>query len=860
MTAETASYPGLFENYLEELRADGAAHDDLLVDHLSEDGSTAAGPVIQELASEGIDSVARQVDELVDAEGVSFGHSGPPSANWRLDPLPILLPAGEWRLLEEGIRQRSILLDLVLTDLYGPRTLLHERVLPPEIVLGHEGFLGAVDQMSLPTRRQLVLGATDLVRAPGGRWTVVSDHTQAPTGAGYAMADRRIVSRVLDRLYRSIAPRRLRGFFDLVELALLEAAPTTQTPTVVLLTAGPTARASYDEALTATLLGHPLAQADDLLVEDGRLWLRTIGKRQPVDVVLRRVDARNTDPLDLRPESRLGAPGIVAACNAGRLSVVNHLGAGVLENPALVGFLPALCRRLLGEDLLLPQPATWWCGDPAAFSHVRAHIEDLVIRPISRSTASPLLGWTLGESARRRVLARIAEQPWAWVGQEFVEGATAPAVGPDGLVPRSVVLRSFQVAVGEDIHLLQGGMARLTPVRDQPLTGHPEGSVVKDVWVLPSEESSASTPSVLLVNRYPEDDDLDRRLPPITPRAASNLYWLGRYGERTGSTARLLMVVDNLVNDHLYRPGTPGHTAMTTMLDALAAVTGVQAGEQIDLQSDPPDKIEDMVSLPQLRRTMLDAQTPGSVAFDVAHTRETADRGRALLSGDTSASVARLAQIMAEAESERDHILLQPVCAQVLSCCLALAGIARESTVRDEIWAFLEIGRRFERARSTLRLVSATLTLNRPPIAESLVAETALRACDSMVTYRRRMVAGVGPSTPVTGAMDLLVRDVSNPRSVVHQFRAMEAALELVPDEDTRRGLLAMQTRIGQADFTNLCLHDRTGLASLLAELESRTEGLAERFQDSHFAPQQNIQSFSVYETQLALPGHGSTR
>lgn len=860
MTAETAAPAGPFKSYLESLGANGATHDDLLVDHLSGDSSKAARPVIQELASEGMVSVARRVDELVDAEGVSFGRSGPRSANWRLDPLPILISSDEWRKLERGVRQRSELLDLVLTDLYGPRTLLHERVLPAQIVLGHEGFLGAVDQMRLPNRRQLVLGATDLVCAKGGQWTVVSDHTQAPTGAGYAMADRRIVSRVLDRLYRSTGPRRLRGFFDLVERALLEAAPDAQAPMVVLLTAGPGAKASYDEALTATLLGHPLAQADDLVVDNGRLWLRTIGQRQSVDVVLRRVDAVSTDPLDLRPASRLGAPGLVAACGAGRLSVVNHLGAGVLENPALAAFLPMVCRRLLGEDLLLPQPATWWCAEEAAFSHVKAHIGELVIRPISRSTASPLLGWTLGPSARRKVLARIAEEPWAWVGQEFVEGATSPAVGPDGLVPRSVVLRSFQVAVGEDIHLMQGGMARLTPVHDRPLMGHPEGSVVKDVWVLPSEEAGTVSPSVLLVNRYPEDSDRERTLPPITPRAASNLYWFGRYAERTGATARLLMVVDNLVNDHLYRPRTPGHTAMTTMLNALAAVTTVQAGEQIDWESGPPENIEEMVSLPQLRRTMLDAQTPGSVAFDAARTQETADQGRALLSGDTSAAVGRLASIMAQADAERDHILLQPVCAQVLSCCLALAGIAHESTVRDEIWAFLEIGRRSERARSTLRLVSATLALGRPPIAESLVAETALRACDSMVTYRRRMVAGVGPSTPVAAAMDLLVRDVSNPRSTAHQFEAMTVALGIVPDPDTARGLAALQSRIADADFTTLCLHDRESLRALLTDLEKQTESLAENFQDSHFALQQGIQSFSVYETQKALPEVGATQ
>lgn len=851
MTAETT---GLFEGYVQELSRSGTSAGDFLLDHVADQASDPARVALKGLASEDMAAVSRQIGQLVDAEGVSFGQSEPYAPTWHLDPMPLLISPSDWSLLDAGVRQRAELLDLVLTDLYGPRTLLHDRVLPAEIVMGHEGFLFPLDHVRLPNRRQLVLGATDLVRASGGQWTVVSDHTQVPSGAGYAMADRRIISRVLDRLYRSTGPYRLRGFFDHIEQALQEAAPRTEAPRVVLLTAGVGAKSSYDQALTATLLGHPLAQADDLVVEGGRLWMRTIGQRQPVDVVLRNVQALSSDPLDLRPESRLGAPGIVAACRAGRLSVVNHLGAGVLENPALACFLPAVCHRLLGEDLLLPQPATWWCGDPSSLGYVREHLDELVIRPICRTTASPLLGWTLGPSARRLILDRIAAEPWAWVGQHFVEAATAPALGAHGLVPRAVVLRTFHVSAGDDIHLMHGGTARLTRRGDRPLMSHPEGSAIKDVWVLRSSQAGGGTQSLPIVTLRPERDELDRELPPITPRTASNLYWLGRYSERTEATARLLMVVDNLVNDHLYRPRTPGHTAMTTMVDALAAVTTVQAGQRTEWPQEPPENVERTASLPQLRRTMLDVQTPGSVAFDVVRTRETSDQGRALLTGDTSAVVARLAATMESAAAEPEHILLQPVCAQVLTSCLALTGIIAESTVRDEIWAFLEIGRRFERASATLRLVSCTLALARPPITESLVTETVLRACDSLVTYRRRMAAGVGSSAPAAAATELLVCDLSNPRSIAHQFKAVEIALAAVPDTEVETRLRPLQSALETADIATLCLTDRPGLLELLTGIERELHQIANAFESSHFALQSGIRAFSVYESARTWP------
>jgi len=313
---------------------------------------------IEALSIPGLLAASAETRHFVHDEGITHGSADAGTRrDWQIDPLPVLLDAPEWATLERGLAQRAHLLDLVLADLYSDRTLLRRRVLPAAAVLSHPGFIRQADRIAAPGNRHLVLTATDLGRDAAGAWRVISDRTQAPAGAGYAMATRRIVSQVMAGLHRSTDLARLRGFFHTMTGALLDAAPgAAEAPRVVLLSPGASSETAFDQALLATMLGFPLVEADDLVVSGGRVRLRAGDRLEPVDVILRRVDAHLSDPLEFRGNSEVGVPGMIEAARNGAVTVVNPVGAGVLDNPALIAHLDALAEHLLGEEPLLSSP------------------------------------------------------------------------------------------------------------------------------------------------------------------------------------------------------------------------------------------------------------------------------------------------------------------------------------------------------------------------------------------------------------------------------------------------------------------------------------------------------------------------
>ena len=798
---------------------------------------------IERLGAAGLQARRAAVRRLVADDGITWGGARADARPrpWEVDPLPMVLAADEWAALEATLDQRARLLDALLADLYGPRRVLRERLVPAEVVLGHPGFLAAADQIRLPTARQLLLTATDLARGPDGAWTVLADRPQAPAGAGYAMANRRLVARAMEELHREVPLRHLRGFFDLLQVALLEAAPPLDDPPrVVLLSPGADSETAYDQALQSTLLGFPLAQSDDLLIRGGRVWLRTTGRLQAVDVLLRRVDAAWSDSLDLRPDSRLGVPGLTAAARRGAVSVVNPLGAGVLENPGLLPYLDGLSLALLGEPLRLGSPPTWWCGDDSSRSHVLAHLGSLVVKPLSRDAGPATIpGGELDAPARDDLRRRIASAPWAWTAQEPVPMATAPVVTSAGLAERPLVLRAFGAALGSDYHFLPGGLARVAAGTGDALVTTRTGAVSKDVWVLEAPGDPRPRLDLIGLSRT-RHAVADAPLPGLTPRAAASLFRLGRHAERAEGTARLLMTADNLVEDHLQRPGTPGHAAMLAVLDAVAQVTGTPHAADVTGGPEPV--------LASLRALLVDPARVGSVAHSARRAEAAAADVRELLSQDTPTVLSRLDRTLREARGAGDALVVQPVSAQVLESLLALAGLIAESLVRDPTWAFLDAGRRLQRARTTLRLLRATLASVRPPVVEGLLTDSVLRVGDSLITYRRRVAAGVGSGEPAVAAAHLLLDDPGNPRSVLFQAERLEEDLAHAPDATVATAVRELLTGLRNLDLEAACAEPRDGLARLLADLEDRVDAVADTIDRVHFLRQQPHVSFAVAE------------
>lgn len=715
-------------------------------------------------------------DSTDDARARGVPGRGVP-ARWRLDPLPVVLDAAEWDPLEAGVRQRVELLDLVLTDLYGPRELLRRGIVPPEVVLGHGEFIRAADRIRLPGPRQLFLAGVDLGRDADGGWTVLGDRTQAPSGAGYAMENRRIVSRVLPGLYRDTRLERLRGFFHSVRAGLQEVAPATaEAPRVVMLTSGPGSETAFDQSFLSTLLGYPVVSGEDLVVREGRVHLRTLGRLEPVDVVVRRVDAWFCDPLELRPDSRLGVPGLLEAARMGTVSVVNTFGAGVLENPGLLPFLPRAAEVLLGEPLALPSAPTWWCGDDASRSHVLANLADLVIKPIARGVGqTSSFGWELSAARLDDLRRRIEATPHAWCAQERVALSTAPVVGPRGLEPRRMVLRTFAAAQGGGYQIMAGGLARVAARGESIFVSSFSGALAKDVWVLDSRPLTTDTWADVSPAR------LTPAAPPgaagPSPRVADDLFWLGRYAERAEDVVRLLRVVDDLAEDWTSRPGTPGRHALHLLLRALTEVTTTFPGF-----TGPGAEARLAEPQPELLALVVDAAREGTIAHAVERTVESAHAVRDQLSLDTWIVLGSLGRVLGELEAAgRDGVqgALQPSLARILEGLLALAGLGAESMVRDTSWYYLDAGRRLERALQVTGLLRhAVAAAPVPSSVEALVLESVLMAGESIITYRRRHQG----RPLLDGVVELLLLDRRNPRAVAHQLDRLADDLRHLPD------------------------------------------------------------------------------
>ncbi|MGD9961099.1 circularly permuted type 2 ATP-grasp protein [Nocardioides sp.] len=764
MTEQPSDLPSLLDDYRAQFDP-GHGFDELVDDSGVRPASVELASRMNHIGLRGLLDRRTQAGRFVQDDGVTYG--GAANASWRLDPLPLMIAADDWAGLERGLVQRAELLDLVLADLYGPRELLRRGVIPPEVVLGHGGFVHQADGIRVPGRRQLFFTATDLARDRDGRWHVLSDRTQAPSGAGYAMENRRVVAKVFPGLRRNTELSALRDFFHSVRMALHEVAPRhVEAPRIVLLTPGAESETAFDQAYLSTLLGFPLVEAEDLIVSDGQVFLRNLGRLEPVDVLLRRVDADYTDPLELRPESRLGVPGLLEASRQGTVTVVNTFGTGVLENPGLFPFLPAAARALLGTDLELPSVATWWCGDAAQRSHVLANLDSLVIKPITRGVGvTARFGTELGADDRDVLRRAIEAQPWAWAAQELLEKSTTPVVTPLGMEPRDVVLRTFGVARGGSYTMMRGGLARVAPSAGSQLVSNLSGALTKDVWVLAPEGSQpdAWQPDPTLA---PPALEVPALAGGLSPRTAEDLFWLGRYAERAEGTARLLRVADDLTEDFAGRPGTSGHATLMVLLEAVTRLTGAPGGPDL-----PPDRV--------LQRLAMDPALPGSVLYAARRTISLAQALREQLSLDTWLVLGRLERAFDNHDTETS---LQPVLAQTVESMLAFSGLAAESLVRDQGWHFLDAGRRLERAQHLVGLVRHTLGRSgeQPPV-EPRVLEAVLMVGESVITHRRREAAGPLSRSPQALVLDLLLLDVTNPRGLAFQLERLEADLIQLP-------------------------------------------------------------------------------
>ncbi|HEY6168274.1 MAG TPA: circularly permuted type 2 ATP-grasp protein, partial [Verrucomicrobiae bacterium] len=763
---------------------------------------------------------------IIREHGVTYNVYGDPQGMdrpWELDMVPLLVPFDEWQRIEAGLIQRARLLNLILADLYGgAQHLLRDGFLPPELVYANPGFLRPCHGIRAPKDIYLHLHAADLARSPDGQWWVLADRTQAPSGTGYALENRVVLSRVLPEEFRDCQVQRLAGFFRAQRDTLQDLAPTNRDhPTVVLLTPGPHNETYFEHAYLARYLGFPLVEGGDLTVRDRRVFIKTLEGLQPVDVILRRVDDTFCDPLELRGDSFLGVPGLVEATRAGNVTVANALGAGLVESPAFLAFLPFLCRRLLGEELLLPSVATWWCGQGNEQQYVLDHLDGLVIKPAFGTTQRERwIGALLGAADRGKLLKAIRTRPHEFIGQERAALSRAPVWAEDHLEARSVVLRTYVAAGGGSFVVMPGGLTRVSSTTEDPIISMQTGGGSKDTWVLASGPVvQAPMPATLAEPRHGE-----RAFSGVPSRVAENLFWLGRYTERLEQTLRILRCVLGRLTDESGGEGSTQLAALTTVMANLGML---------------PERFHDpaaVAELPQrVLRLVYKSDITGSVRELLGRIRLIVSLVRDRFSGDTWRILNRLEL---DSRTRAGRLPLANAVALIHTLVLDLAafnGMEMENMTRGHGWRFLDLGRRLERAINLAKLLRAGIATDARP---DVVFEPLLEIADSVMTYRRHYFA----EPALAPVLELLVGDATNPRSLAFQFEALRthaAVLPAAPGEQpivlpsvieqlaaTKLAELAAQSGQGQ----------RGPLENFLAGIDTELAAFAEQVTHRYFS------------------------
>lgn len=821
--------------------------DEAFADNRYRDHWSRVGPAIDAL---GVDELAlRQADvrQLLASDGVSYRVASSGRAEpWKLDALPMVVSSAEWATLEAGVIQRAVLLDLVLQDLYGPQRLLQRRVIPAELVLGHSGFLRSCFDIDQGTARHLFSYGVDLGRDDDGTHRVLADHAQAPSGAGYALENRVALSRVFPSLYRDAQVHHVAPYFRTLRASLHDAgAHRSDDPRVVVLTPGSHAETAFEHAYLASYLGLSLVEGSDLVVRDGSVFIRSLGRLEPVDVILRRVDSDYCDPLELRPDSHLGVPGLVEACRRGTVTVVNTLGSAAIENPALHCFLGAAAKALLGQELLLPNVDSWWCGDPDSLRFVLDHLAELVVKPTARQRSTPtVFGWTLSSAELDELRRAVIARPHHWVAQRPLALATTPTLTSHGVRPRRAILRTFAVSRVESYVVMPGGLTRVAPDRDSPLISNQIGAISKDTWVLASEPDQQADLWLRSSPVRPVSDEVGT----LSERAAENLFWVGRYAERAESVVRLMRAVHDRRNAEIVADAT-GSEAVQALLRVLSISTYTTPGFDEDERRLFPD--------PELFSLATDEARTGSLAHAITSLIAAADAVRDQLSIDTwqvtSHLEEHLSTLSRTAPGRQD--VVQGTLGEIMGSLLALHGLAGESMVRDAGWHFMEAGRRVERFQHVTLLLRAALASVHDRLKhdiDGLIVESVLVATESIVTYRRRYRSRADRES----LLELLLADPTNPRSLRYQVDRLDEAIAALPGNQSlgertpEQKLVAdLSAAVRDADLRGLSGSTKEHierLSDFLDGLLSQSRDLADEISARNFSPLPVQRSFAA--------------
>lgn len=718
---------------------------------------------LKNMGLESLIAKQKEIDWRLEYNGVTYNaYNDPEGINrpWKLDPIPMLVSEEEWSAVEAGLGQRSRLLNLIFQDIYSDQKILTEGILPMEVVYAHSGFLREMHGLG----GELVMHAVDMARGPDGKFWVIGDRTQAPSGLGYAIENRLTMNAAMHELYDGISVKRLYHFIEMFK-SLFEG-ERGDDKLNVLLTPGPHNETYFEHAYLSSFLGLTLVQGQDLLAKNGALWLKSLKGLRRIDTILRRVDETYCDPLELRPESQLGVAGFVQAIRRGGVRVVNPLGSGVLENLGLTPFLPELARYFLGEELLLPQIATWWCGQPNEKNYVLENLENLIVKTIDRTEEKgTYVGQKMSEKERNILRKRIREQPYRYVGQEEVAFATIPTLVKEKIQPGKAVVRAYTILHEGEASVMPGALVRVGIGDDSSIHSGQFGGSSKDLWVF------GESGEVPFINFFKPKGGYENALESIPSMRAENLFWLGRYLTRSILTARMIRMTLKYVTNLSRHDQNANRKTQEVLTKGLTHLTMTYPGFLND--SEPVLFFDEIWSVLSSRDRI------GSLAQTVSMLAEGNSVIRNLLPMEAWRIFERMIrewEQFCKGEKPLARMMIHNL-DKLLMQLMAYKELIQETLFTEQGLLLYEIGACIERSQLLISKTRAMLIPVYDPVSEYEILEGFLSSCESLNAYRARYHS----SFEQCNVIEFALLDIHFPKSLISEIDALMKMLPLLP-------------------------------------------------------------------------------
>ena len=781
---------------------------------------------------------------LLAENGVTYNvYNDPKGLNrpWSLNIIPFIIDQKEWNLVEKGLQQRAKLFDLVLKDVYGKKELISKGILPQEIIYAHRGFLRPCDQIQYNSSKNLLIHSADLARGPDGRMWVVNDRTGAPSGMGYALENRFSTREVVPDFFSEINVEQPFNFFKDFNELLIDIAPNNkQNPNIVILTPGPHNETYFEHSYLSSFLGYPLVKGNDLVVRDQKVWVKTLKGLIQVDVIYRRVDDAFVDPLELRGDSYLGVAGLLEVVRQNNVTIMNPVGSGVLENPGLIPFLNSICKYFLKEELILPQIASWWCGQEKELKYVLKNIKDLVVKPIDRTNRESIYFCEfLSDKELDNLKNKILAKPYRFVAQQKISFSTAPNLTKESLEPRKVMCRTFSVAKEDSYSVMPGGLVRVAAEREELNVSNQKGGTSKDFWVTNSNENY--TKKRQRYHWHHSGTNALSGIDNLPSNTAENLFWSGRYLARTLVTARYIRMVLNQVSNAEFNKRASESESLHILYQSVTHLTSIFpgfTGKNKDTAFENP--------LKEIATVLFDRTKVGSFAHALSSFNNSYYSLRNLWSKDMWRVYDTLQKVWKDFDKKEQTNIskVTKLLDTIITKLIAFIGLIEESILVEQGLLLYFIGLQMEQALMCIDKSRALLAINYDEEVEYEILESFLNSHESLNIYRYSFRSYLN----VENVINLVLLDDSYSRSLKYQLQRIKKDVFRLPNRNTnsaelstvQKSILEACNLIEKANAAHLIVTDkedytRTNLEALLSTLSDMVHKTSISLTDLYF-------------------------